>query len=384
MKEKQHIYVDASLSVRNGIGIWVGTDNNRSLSLQVTGASMTIIRLEVVAVRTALLLYYNSPDICIYSDNQHCVECLVTRRAEYNNNGWTKLAGGPVAERDVLIQCNELISVREQLGYTTNIVKVLAHSGNVGNEHADRLAYSAACDIILRSNIARSTINVKYYNNDSVATIIDNVYRHLQSAGYQIGIHYSNMSHTSKKKNRGLESIESYTSKFEVDTFTAEEPVIAESTVEESITEEPIINDNISTTSESMVQLVHHFLVCTLCSDIVNINNIPQEHSDDTIYGKIRFTRCRNCRQMYNSTVKKQNQEEPQHLPIHESLFAGSDILRVVNSISGVECSFVKNVNGIIHISIHEIFGMYNSTYHISSVNIKDCKLEPYLKAGFF
>lgn len=165
-----------------GVGIYTAKKEVPPLSIRVykskfTNDDMSTLlnhqTAEVIAVYLALWLTQYRKKVNIYSDSQHCVDSLTESYERYQQNNWVTTKNKPVAHRDLLKRCGEIISARKEKRWKTKIVKVQGHSGNSGNEMADKLAY----DAIANTNyIGNSTMLILSYSSivsNNVATNAD-------------------------------------------------------------------------------------------------------------------------------------------------------------------------------------------------------------------
>lgn len=161
----QALLTDKSQQVSNsGIGVHFDDTLRGDVSFKVITTRCAISRIEMIAVRTALLLTFHIERIIIYTDSQHCIMSLspeIINRSWFNVNGTSHMA-----ESDIARECTEIIRARSVMGRKTKILKVMAHNGVHGNIVADKLAGSAATG----NYSAIITDNTTYSNGVAITT----------------------------------------------------------------------------------------------------------------------------------------------------------------------------------------------------------------------
>ena len=73
--------------------------------------------------------------IKIYSDSNHLINGACDWMEKWKRNGWVTYCGSKVSNRKDWKALDDAI---QKYGYAIEFVKVQAHSGNFGNEQADR------------------------------------------------------------------------------------------------------------------------------------------------------------------------------------------------------------------------------------------------------
>ena len=106
-----------------GTGVAAGKTTNNRMELQAIAAALATV---------------DGP-IEIVSDSTYARDCLTRWVHGWRRRGWTTAAGKPVKNRDLIEPLAAAIAVRD-----VTFTWVKGHTGNLGNEAADELAYHAA------------------------------------------------------------------------------------------------------------------------------------------------------------------------------------------------------------------------------------------------
>lgn len=161
------IYVDGAArgngkdgTPKSGYGVYYGPGDSRNAAVplssvdNVSTVKPTNQRAELHALNHALdsaleSAKQGSDRYEIYTDSSYAKNCVDTWSKNWAKNGWKSSSGGDVANQDLIKEAvgkyeavNKLYeaSGESKLGIT----HVRGHQGNVGNEHADRLANEGA------------------------------------------------------------------------------------------------------------------------------------------------------------------------------------------------------------------------------------------------
>lgn len=89
----------------------------------------------IKAIETSINVFGDSCEIIIYTDSQYSIQCIKEWIFNWKRNGWVTKEGKPVVNRKLIEQLDCLFNK-----HSVKMVKVKGHSGNYGNEMADRLA----------------------------------------------------------------------------------------------------------------------------------------------------------------------------------------------------------------------------------------------------
>ncbi|CAG0922157.1 unnamed protein product [Notodromas monacha] len=162
-----YCFVDGSCMdpVRNaGVGVWFGQDHlaNVSEPLQVPGTNN---RAELLALLYAIHAAYGCglQMIEIRSDSKYAINCVRVWMKKWKKNGWRTATNSPVenqAEIRAIDEAHSLLHVRYDW--------VPGHSGDPGNDAADRLAKAGA---------AQSLANYRQECEPQVSRFSRNEYR---------------------------------------------------------------------------------------------------------------------------------------------------------------------------------------------------------------
>lgn len=163
-KKSRKIYTDASIIKTNiGIGIW-SDYHQLDTSWQLSGL-LDINRAEIAAIFIAMLLQKNKGNVCFMTDNATSLYLINKKNKCNKSNKCNKYY--------ILIACiHFLIS---QWDDTIIFKKVKAHSGIIGNEHADRLARNGITNKANIFILPDDIITFNTFQQDKIINILDNV-----------------------------------------------------------------------------------------------------------------------------------------------------------------------------------------------------------------
>ncbi len=132
------VYIDGACKInhgmdkaRAGVGVWFGNGDARNVSERLEGAQQTSQRAELMALIRALEKAPDAP-LHVFSDSDYCVSSV-----NFRLNAWIKCSLAGVANADLWCRIHALLSERE---HGVCLERVAGHSGNAGNDAADRLA----------------------------------------------------------------------------------------------------------------------------------------------------------------------------------------------------------------------------------------------------
>lgn len=128
-----------------GLGVYYGPNDSRNFSGRVTG-EQTNSRGELEAIQHALQnsareAKHGNPQLTvIHTDSQYSMDSIQKWSKKWETNGYKTSSGADVANQDLIKSCRRLVNEIEANSGSVEFVKVKGHSGNHGNDMADRLA----------------------------------------------------------------------------------------------------------------------------------------------------------------------------------------------------------------------------------------------------
>ena len=139
--EEIEVYTDGSCEgngdedAKAGSGLWYGTDDPRNKSLKVPG-DKTNQTAELYAVEAALDGAPPFAPLHVVTDSKHVIRGMTENLGKWEDNGWIGIAHPQ--------QIRRLVAKLRARSAPTTFRWVKGHSGNEGNEAADRLAKRGA------------------------------------------------------------------------------------------------------------------------------------------------------------------------------------------------------------------------------------------------
>lgn len=131
------VYTDGACFPNPGFGGWAWTTLKGEQNSGFGGEDTTNQRMEIQAVIEAIRsLYKPELNLVIYSDSMYVINSATVWYKNWQVNNWRK---NTIKNRDLLEQLIEL-AVKPNVSFR----HVKGHSGNAGNEEADRLAMKAS------------------------------------------------------------------------------------------------------------------------------------------------------------------------------------------------------------------------------------------------
>ncbi|XPS98358.1 Ribonuclease H [Ascochyta lentis] len=123
-----------------GVGVWFGHEDTRNVGAPLGPGKQTNQRAELMAVKIALDRVPPNKSVLIRSDSMYAIQGLTENACGWQRESW-KTAKGLHMENENLVQkIQELLRVRSLLRAETKFYWVKGHSGDLGNEAADKLA----------------------------------------------------------------------------------------------------------------------------------------------------------------------------------------------------------------------------------------------------
>ena len=127
-----------------GVGVWWGDGHSLNYSRRVTGDKQTNnvaeIQAAIVAIRQAVKA--EKKKLVIHTDSQFLINCVTKWMQGWKKKGWKTATGQAVKNQDDLMVLDSLLAANRGLEIRWSHVK--GHSGNRGNDEADRLAVEGA------------------------------------------------------------------------------------------------------------------------------------------------------------------------------------------------------------------------------------------------
>lgn len=145
------VWVDGSctdngtLKAKAGIGIYYSSNDNRNYSSRLTRTRQTNNTAELVAILYVLETNQGS-SLRINTDSQYCINCITQFHAKWEKTQWRTVKGTPVESAEIIRCILAVIQRRKESGLSTDFVHVKGHSGDEGNEAADKLARAGSAN----------------------------------------------------------------------------------------------------------------------------------------------------------------------------------------------------------------------------------------------
>jgi len=133
-----------------GYGVYYGENDRRNCSGRVSG-EQTNQRGELEGIRHALsstakeVRNGSSKNYRIYTDPQASKEAIDNWANHCERSGGKTSTGSTVANQDLIKDCHDMYNEIKAGGANIDIIKVQGHSGNYGNDMADKMAVEG-CD----------------------------------------------------------------------------------------------------------------------------------------------------------------------------------------------------------------------------------------------
>jgi ribonuclease HI len=128
-----------------GYGVYYGPGDSRNYAGKLDGERQTNQRAELKAIDHALSnAQVSGRDVHIYTDSEYSKNAVTTWGDKWDRNGYRNAKGEPVVNRDLIESVRDRINDLQSRGAIVEIEHLRGHSGNAGNEAADRLANEGA------------------------------------------------------------------------------------------------------------------------------------------------------------------------------------------------------------------------------------------------
>ncbi len=137
----KNIYADGACKGNPGVGGWgiviFQGDNNEVLAEKYGygGQNTTNIRMEMTAILEALKITKENEPITIYTDSDFSIKAITQWISGWKKKNWKTAKGDDVKNKDLWLEIEKHLE-----GKNVKFQWVKGHSGNYGNDYADRLA----------------------------------------------------------------------------------------------------------------------------------------------------------------------------------------------------------------------------------------------------
>ena len=158
-------YVDGAC-IRNGqpdaaagYGVFFGNKHDLNVSKVVRGKKHSSQIAELQAARAAIEIAIEEEfdGLKIYTDSNYVYMGITKWIKKWKRHGWRTYEGGPVANQDEWEKLENAVDDFMEICYgNIDWIKIKAHSGNFGNNEADRLAREAAQEAFENNQRRRS------------------------------------------------------------------------------------------------------------------------------------------------------------------------------------------------------------------------------------
>jgi len=114
------------------------------VSEPLPGPRQTNQRAELTALKRALDVAPLHRSVRIFSDSAYAIKCVTEWFVAWRRSDWKTSSKKPVENRDIIEEVLARIEERDAVGSRTVFEWLKGHSGEYGNEEADRLAVEGA------------------------------------------------------------------------------------------------------------------------------------------------------------------------------------------------------------------------------------------------
>lgn len=160
VQQRVRVYTDGGY--RDGVGGWAWVNLDSQTYEYGSTVDTTNQRMELFAALDAIDHYLDEPNLVIVSDSAYLVNTMENHWYErWQKNGWVSSKGEAIANQDLWEKIIGLIQENPEVRFE----KVKGHSGDPGNEEADRLATLAINE---HNEKARGELAVKREEHKSI------------------------------------------------------------------------------------------------------------------------------------------------------------------------------------------------------------------------
>ncbi len=131
----------------SGCGVYFSKDHPSNKSIPLPIDPQTNQRAELYAIYTTIkcILDINElpKEVKVFTDSMYSIKSLTEWSLTWERNGWMTSKNTPVCNQDIIQPTLELIKTALKRHCQVTFHHVRGHSGNFGNDAADRLAVQA-------------------------------------------------------------------------------------------------------------------------------------------------------------------------------------------------------------------------------------------------
>ncbi|KAJ1985241.1 hypothetical protein H4R33_004130 [Dimargaris cristalligena] len=145
--ERLRVYTDGAATnngrrnARAGLGVYFGPGDPRNVSETLLDGRQTNQRAELMAIKRAIEKADLNTPLEICTDSQYSINCITKWGYHWEFTAWKTATGSKVVNADVIQDIRQVLAIRPG---PVIFRKVRAHSGDPGNNKADRLAVRGA------------------------------------------------------------------------------------------------------------------------------------------------------------------------------------------------------------------------------------------------
>lgn len=136
-----------------GIGVYYESEEHNNVSTRLPDGKQTNNRAELCAILYALCTNKGDNSIRIITDSDYAIKCITRYKNKWELNGWKTSQGKDVEWSNIIKYICTLIDQRKKRGGMTEFQHIRGHSGNVGNENADKLAHDASTNGVISNKV---------------------------------------------------------------------------------------------------------------------------------------------------------------------------------------------------------------------------------------